>query len=44
VGQTGKVIAFEPAKKNYDLLIKNINLNGFDRIIVPYNMAVSDVS
>jgi len=44
VGQTGKVIAFEPAKKNYDLLIKNINLNGFDRVIVPYNMAVSDVS
>lgn len=34
VGPTGKVIAFEPDKKNYKLLIENISLNKLDNIVV----------
>ena len=30
----GKVLAFEPFKENYDLLVSNINLNGFKNVIV----------
>ena len=32
-GKSGKVIAFEPDKKNYRRLIANINLNSLDNVI-----------
>lgn len=44
VGSWGKVIAFEPAEKNYKLLEKNIILNHLESIIIPYRMAVSDAN
>ena len=43
VGKTGKVFAFEPEPKNYALLMKNIELNGFTNITA-LNKAVSDKS
>jgi len=43
VGKKGKVYAFEPAPINYSLLIKNIELNGYDNI-VPVQKAVSNVT
>jgi FkbM family methyltransferase len=43
VGKKGKVYAFEPEPLNHGLLLKNIELNGYDNVIaVP--KAVSDVS
>ena len=44
VKETGKVFTFEPDPRNYSLLIKNININLYDGIIEPINMAVSDKS
>ena len=44
VKESGKVFAFEPDPRNYDLLIKNININLYEGIIKPINMAVSDKS
>jgi FkbM family methyltransferase len=41
VGQNGKVYAFEPDPKNYDLLLKNIKINGYKNV-VPIQKAVSD--
>lgn len=41
VGKTGVVYAFEPEPCNYELLIKNIELNGFTNI-VPIKKAVSN--
>jgi len=41
VGKNGKVIAIEPWPKNYELLIKNIELNNFQNII-PKNIALTD--
>jgi FkbM family methyltransferase len=41
VGKTGKVYAFEPVKKNFIFLKKNIQLNNFKNII-PINKAVSN--
>jgi FkbM family methyltransferase len=43
VGKTGKVYAFEPEPTNYNLLLKNIELNGYDNI-VPVQKAVSNKS
>lgn len=43
VGSEGKVYAFEPEPMNYELLLKNIELNGYDNI-VPVPKAVSNVS
>ena len=33
VGETGRVIAFEPWKPNHDLLVENIKLNGAKNIV-----------
>ena len=33
VGPTGKIYAFEPAPTNYDLLLKNIELNGYHNVV-----------
>lgn len=41
VGNEGKVYAFEPEPDNYQLLIKNIKLNGYTNII-PIQKAVSN--
>jgi len=41
VGSDGKVYAFEPAPKNYKLLVRNIEENGYKNIL-PIQVAVSD--
>lgn len=43
VGETGKVYAFEPEPVNYALLLKNLELNGYDNV-VPVQKAVSNVN
>jgi len=43
VGQEGRVFAFEPDPTNYDLLQKNVKLNGYKNVIA-LNTAVSDSS
>lgn len=39
-----KVLAFEPVKENYDLLVKNIEVNGLQSSITPFHLAVSKKS
>ena len=41
VGDEGKVFAFEPEPRNYALLLKNIELNGYKNVI-PRQQAVSN--
>ena len=41
VGPNGTVYSFEPAQENYELLIRNIALNGYQNVI-PVQKAVSD--
>jgi FkbM family methyltransferase len=41
VGKKGKVYSFEPESRNYDYLVKNIELNGYDNIVATQK-AVSD--
>lgn len=41
VGETGKVYAFEPDPTNFEILVKNIEVNGFKNII-PVNKAVTN--
>ena len=41
VGEKGKVVAFEPKKRNYDLLSRNIRINKCQNVL-PLNIAVSD--
>lgn len=43
VGRKGKVYAFEPEPINYRLLLKNIELNGYDNIVA-MQKAVSNVA
>ena len=43
VGPTGKVFAFEPHKENFALLKKNIEINGYQNIIVE-NKAISHIT
>lgn len=43
VGEEGRVYAFEPDPVNYSLLIKNIEINGYDSIF-PLQKAVSDLN
>lgn len=42
IGKKGRVYSFEPEPVNYNLLLKNINLNSYDNV-VPLNKAVSNV-
>ena len=42
VGDTGKVYALEPEPRNYELLTRNIGLNGIGAIVEPYQLAASD--
>ena len=41
VGREGKVYAFEPEPRNYELLVKNIDLNGYSNV-VPIQKAISN--
>lgn len=41
VGEEGKVFAFEPEPHNFDLLVRNITLNGYDNVI-PVQKAISN--
>jgi FkbM family methyltransferase len=41
VGDSGHVYAFEPDPHNYDLLVKNVGLNGFNNVTA-VNMALSN--
>lgn len=41
VGKGGRVYAFEPEPKNFELLCRNIKVNGFSEIIIPVPKAVS---
>ena len=41
VGPTGKVYAFEPEPVNHGLLLRNVELNGYDNVVV-VKSAVSD--
>ena len=43
VGKEGKVYAFEPEPRNYNMVLKNIALNGYDNV-VPVQKAVSNVA
>ncbi len=43
VGPTGTVYAFEPEPHNYEVLLKNLSLNGYDNV-VPVQKAVFNVS
>ena len=40
VGKSGKVYAFEPEPGNYEVVLKNISLNGYDQV-TPVQKAVS---
>jgi len=41
VGPTGKIYAFEPDQNNHALLLKNIEMNGYDNVVAT-QMAVSN--
>ena len=43
VGKRGRVYSFEPEPRNYNLLLKNIELNGYSNIIA-MRKAISDTS
>jgi FkbM family methyltransferase len=44
VGPSGRVFAFEPHPRNYSILIKNIEANGYAGFVFPYQMGISNTS
>src|SRR5262249_28303378 len=44
VGESGYVDAFEPMPTSFELLIRNVNENGFDKIVTAHRLGVSDTS
>ena len=40
VGRSGRVYAFEPAPNNYDILRRNIEVNGLSNIVIPSQKAL----
>jgi len=40
IGAKGEVYAFEPSNKSYDCLLKNINRNKLENIIIPQKIAI----
>ena len=42
VGESGKVYSFEPTPRTFDLLTKNIEMNGFSKIVDAKRIAVTD--
>lgn len=43
VGSKGKVYAFEPEPRNYSMVLKNVELNGYDNVIANQK-AISNIS
>lgn len=43
VGKEGKVYAFEPEPNNYEMILKNVTLNGYSNVVATQK-AVSDVA
>jgi len=44
VGPSGRVYAIEPHPRNYSILVKNIEANGYTSFAFPYQMGISNVS
>lgn len=44
VGPSGQVYAIEPHPRNYSILVKNIEANGYAGFVSPYQMGISNVS
>lgn len=42
IGDKGKIYAIEPFPSNFELLQKNIELNPYENIIEPYNIAIGN--
>lgn len=42
VGNKGKVYAFEPDPSSYSLLKKNIDVNGLNKVVEPFRLAISN--
>jgi FkbM family methyltransferase len=42
VGEKGKVVALEPFNETFNILCENIRENGFEKIVKPIKIAVSD--
>lgn len=43
IGSEGRVMAFEPAPPNFDVLLRNLALNPGIGCVEPYNLALGDV-
>ncbi len=43
VGNNGKIFAFEPGSSNFNILIKNIKINGYSKIVVTEKKAISNI-
>lgn len=37
-----KVYAYEPGRRAYEALVRNIERNGLEKVVMPFNLAVSD--
>jgi FkbM family methyltransferase len=44
VGPSGKVYAFEPEPRNFKILTKNIEANGYSSLVFPYQMGISNIN
>lgn len=44
VGSQGKVYAFEPTPRTFQILKHNIHQNGFDSVVTPYQYGISNVN
>jgi len=44
VGPSGKVFAIEPDSQNFGILTKNIEVNGYANVVIPFQIGVSNVS
>lgn len=42
LNHSGKVLAFEPVRLNYELLSENVRLNHFENTLIPVQLALSD--
>ena len=43
MGNNGKVFAFEPGSSIFNILIKNIKINGYSKIVVTEKKAISNI-
>jgi FkbM family methyltransferase len=44
VGPSGRVYAIEPAPRNFAILVRNIEANGYTDIVFPYQLGISNVT